>query len=233
MERRRLEMVGMEFLDARVIAGKRNDAHILQLSKPFIMHPLQFLILCFIFSAEDTCTAGRSEASCEVTASNSIVINTKVEESNPSSKSEICSIIASIQTFMDESYTSGDVYGIDETQFKGSDFDCSDEKDGLKDGDNGQIYEYRNYNLALWSVVIGLGSIIICACALNQRNSKETKTTENDEDFEEEHKLNKTHAADSDQDSDGTASTPTMMDFFKSPQKAGWVEVQDMDEGSI
>ena len=134
---------------------------------------------------------------------------------------------------MDESYTSGDVYGIDKTQFEGSDYDCSGEKEGLKDDDGGQIYEYGNYNLALWSVVIGLGSIIICACAINKRNSNENKSTENDEDFEEEHKLNKTHGSDTDQDSDGTPSKPSMMDFFKSPQKAGWVEVSDMDERSI
>ena len=41
------------------------------------------------------------------------------------SSSEICSIVAAIKNFFDEVFKSGDVDGIDEADFKGSEYACS------------------------------------------------------------------------------------------------------------
>ena len=42
------------------------------------------------------------------------------------SSSEICSIVAAIKNFFDEVFKSGDVDGIDEADFKGSEYACSE-----------------------------------------------------------------------------------------------------------
>ncbi len=69
---------------------------------------------------ENTCLAGRSDVACTVLSSS--VIKVILDEND--STSELCNVAAGIKNFFEEVYNGGDVEGINEVGFKGSDYDC-------------------------------------------------------------------------------------------------------------
>ena len=95
------------------------------------------------------------------------------------SSSEICSIVAAIKNFFDEVFKSGDVDGIDEADFKGSEYACSEitgvEKDPV---DTSRI---ERHPFIAWYIAIGLCALIAVIFAVNICRSKEFADNEEED----------------------------------------------------
>ncbi len=160
----------------------------------------------FLYSIiENTCVAGRSDASCEVTTSTTIEV---VTTGGDSKSDEVCIVLASIKNFFDDVYQSGNVYGIDEVEFKGSDFDCSDAPSGLQD-DFEKSSEFESHLFIGWYFVFGMGAMILVAFLINSYRSKKSE----DEHENEEENCLKVYE-DTDSEASGIHESATRKMFF-------------------
>ena len=115
------------------------------------------------------------------------------------SSSEICSIVAAIKNFFDEVFKSGDVDGIDEADFKGSEYACSGKSDGehiVTNGENKVSDEVdivqeptKSPTPIVWYFVSGLTFVLFIVASVNGTRTRRQRVMDS---FESDHLKNST-----------------------------------------